>query len=1013
MKKSLLLASIFLIFNLPVSAITLTGNIDTDFGPERCVDDPNGQNIALPSSFPAGTISGFDISQICMIYNQTTDSLQIGLGTFNNLSGDPIIFSDADGDGDPGSAGTALTDQGGDDMPDMSDSEYVSIIFDFDGNFDSTPAAIAGISAERNASTGFRVAEVASPDLGIDFGFLDEYYGSLLTASLTSSIFASPSIAAPHLEMTINGISFFPGMTSIDINDPDINLHFVIKAGSVGDTVIGEEEILISIPLSSILDRDGDDLPESIDPDEDNDGIPDVTEQDLDIYDTNGDGELDADEITASGADVDADGDIDADDITYTDTDGDGTPDYLDTDSDNDNISDMDEAGLDEFDTDNSRDISPDEYNTIDTDGSFEGGDDSGSVQNEELPDTNENGIPNYRDPDSDADGNTDLDEAGDTDLFTPPVDRDGDGIPDYIDTDSDNDGISDNDEIEIGTDPLNPDTDGDGIDDGEEYENGEDPLTPGDGIDPDLGGVDQGDTTQVQGSGMGGCSLSNGSSAATQTTALWWMLFLTPLLASLATRFTARVLSKKKVSIVASQGVKFLRGKVGTFALVLTAVIALSSPAMALNIEQFNYHFDGQGLVNQTTHHTLPKYFFSSGIGFSYAYHPLELGRRGTGKRLDALVDSSFTMNLNAAYGVTDIITVGISAPIFPNLEIENIGTSNRESQAAFGDLTLLGKMRFWDYNDDINMGAAFIPFVTLPTGSSEKYVGNSNITGGFKLAGDLQFSDNLFLGNIGFRFREEESLLNINVGQEFLYGIGYSRPIQKDWDLDVLSELNGSVSLTDTRANNTPLEWLAGVKKGFMDGKWSAMAGGSMGLTVGYGTPDFRIVSGLNYQGELIKRKEKAPKPVATPEEPKKRRSYESYVRLEGGQIVTLSPIFFETASSKIKPESLPTVQGVAELMLAEMGIRHVIIKGHTDFRGSDEMNMVLSQNRAESVMKQLISYGVTPNRLSAEGFGERQPIGDNNTVEGMQQNRRTEFIIVEVQTGNSVDEVYILSE
>jgi len=943
MKKIILFFSL-LLFSSPVFAITLSGNVDTDFGTNLCTDDPNGQNIALPGTFPVGSISGFDVSQICLIYNQTNDVLLIGLGTFENTSGDPIIFGDADGDGDPGSAGASLLAEGGDDTPDMEDVEYVSVIFDFDGDFLTTPEAITGISAERSAPDGFRVTEVALPDLGTDFGFLDNYYGSLITGATSSSLFGSPSVEAPHLEMTIQGFSFFPGFSNIDIFDPEINLHFLIKAGSLGDTVIGEEEIQIDIPLLSILDRDGDDLPDTIDPDEDNDGVSDEAE-----------GEADG-----------------------TDTDGDGTPDYLDTDSDNDNISDMDEAGLDEFDDDGSRDITPDEY------------DDIGDTP---LPDTDGDGIPDIHDEESDGDGLTDEEEAGDTDTSTPPNDLDGDGIPDFTDIDSDNDGIPDDEEIAIGTDPQDPDTDGDGVSDGDEVESGDDPLTPGDGVDPDLDGIDQEDTTQVQGSG-GSCSLSTRAEAPS----LFWILFL--LLAVIAKN-------------AAMKPVKSNHYRGQTRYLLILALFFFSHPAQALNFEQFHYHFDGQGLVNQTTHNTLPKYHFSTGVGMSYAYQPLELGRVGTGARLDSLIDSSFSMNLNAAYGITDLISAGISIPFFPNLQIEPIGTSETQSTAAMGDITLLGKMNFWQYDKDIDMGAAVIPFLSVPSGDGAKYVGDSTITGGFRVAGDLLFKENLFLGNVGFRFREEENLLNINVGQELLYGIGYSRPIQKDWDLDVLSEINGSISLTDTRENNSPLEWLAGVKKGFMDGKWSAMAGGSMGLTVGYGTPDFRILSGLNYQGELIKKKEK-PVAVTQAQEEPERHSYESYVRLEGGQIVTLSPIYFETASSRIKDESLPTVKAVAELMLAEPEIRHIVVKGHTDARGADNLNLTLSQNRSQSVVNQLVAYGVTSNRLTAEGFGETQPIGDNKTDDGMQKNRRTEFIIVEIQTNKSnADQAYILSE
>ena len=93
--------------------------------------------------------------------------------------------------------------------------------------------------------------------------------------------------------------------------------------------------------------------------------------------------------------------------------------------------------------------------------------------------DTDGDGTPDYKDLDSDNDGWTDAQEAGDTDVVTPPVDSDGDGIPDFRDTDSDNDGISDKDEKADGTDRTKADTDGDGYTDGEEKAAGTDPKNP------------------------------------------------------------------------------------------------------------------------------------------------------------------------------------------------------------------------------------------------------------------------------------------------------------------------------------------------------------------------------------------------------------------------------------------------------------------------------------------------------------------------------------------------------
>ncbi|MBR6673957.1 MAG: OmpA family protein, partial [Mailhella sp.] len=71
-------------------------------------------------------------------------------------------------------------------------------------------------------------------------------------------------------------------------------------------------------------------------------------------------------------------------------------------------------------------------------------------------------------------------------------------------------------------------------------------------------------------------------------------------------------------------------------------------------------------------------------------------------------------------------------------------------------------------------------------------------------------------------------------------------------------------------------------------------------------------------------------------------------------------------------------------------------LLVAGHTDSTGSEEYNMKLSQQRADSVKNALVLRGVAAQRISAVGYGEGQPIADNDTEFGRQQNRRVEVRI-----------------
>ena len=111
--------------------------------------------------------------------------------------------------------------------------------------------------------------------------------------------------------------------------------------------------------------------------------------------------------------------------------------------------------------------------------------------------------------------------------------------------------------------------------------------------------------------------------------------------------------------------------------------------------------------------------------------------------------------------------------------------------------------------------------------------------------------------------------------------------------------------------------------------------------------------------------------------------------------------SGITFATNSYQVQPQFRDTLDKVAET-LAEYNQTYVDVYGHTDSTGSDAINEPLSRNRAEAVSNYLSSHGVAAARIGTQGFGSRQPIASNTTVDGRQKNRRVEIKIVPVKDG-----------
>jgi len=239
---------------------------------------------------------------------------------------------------------------------------------------------------------------------------------------------------------------------------------------------------------------DADDI--SADPD--GDGIPNWFENAESMFDTDRDG-------TPDYLDEDSDDDGIPDSIEGgnpggqpVDSDEDGQPDFRDEDSDANGVSDATE-GADDLDGDGLGN-----YRDTDNDGDFLTDQEEFNGPSTSPDDSDEDGVPDYNDPDSDndfigdafeqredtdgdripdrldlnSDGDSipDAEEAGDEDLSTIPVDTDMDLVPDFRDADSDADGLSDRSERAGGTSPVAVDTDGDGVSDLIETTAGTDP---------------------------------------------------------------------------------------------------------------------------------------------------------------------------------------------------------------------------------------------------------------------------------------------------------------------------------------------------------------------------------------------------------------------------------------------------------------------------------------------------------------------------------------------------------
>lgn len=118
--------------------------------------------------------------------------------------------------------------------------------------------------------------------------------------------------------------------------------------------------------------------------------------------------------------------------------------------------------------------------------------------------------------------------------------------------------------------------------------------------------------------------------------------------------------------------------------------------------------------------------------------------------------------------------------------------------------------------------------------------------------------------------------------------------------------------------------------------------------------------------------------------------------------GLIVSMPDVLFDFNKYTLKPDARERLAKISGIVLAYPDLK-LDIEGHTDSIGSDEYNQELSEKRADAVRGYLISSGVKPDNIKAEGLGKADPVADNSTAEGRKLNRRVDMVVSGDVIGN----------
>lgn len=486
--------------------------------------------------------------------------------------------------------------------------------------------------------------------------------------------------------------------------------------------------------------------------------------------------------------------------------------------------------------------------------------------------------------------------------------------------------------------------------------------------------------------------------------------------------------------------------------------MLLVTPVSYAIDVQLFRPNFDQSGGFTVQNAELLPKGEYRPSFFINWVKNPIEFGITGTDSRTDELVGWFMTSNFLFALGVRDNLTLGLDLPINFGSEIEPTATTTTKKGFGLGDLHLYGKYRLRQKGEGDGRfvpSIAVIPFFSLPTGKDSDFFGHKNVTGGFRFAFDWQLAQyhKLFL-NLGTRLQSSETILNLTVGSEFLWGLGYDYLLLKNQKINLNIELVGSTIFSKfmTEEISSPFELLIGLKKPWWKDRLMSNVGIGRGGNNGYGAPDFRFFAGVTYLFQGPKLFEKKPDSdadgvfdendqcLAQPEDkdkfedkdgcPDPDNDHDGFldaddkcpleaeiingvtdedgcadegdvkVTIQDSKIVILDKIYFANSKSTILDQSTSILNQVVSVLKANPQVEHVRIEGHTDDRGPAEFNQHLSQTRADKVRQYLIDAGIAADRLESVGYGATKPIESNATRHGREINRRVEFIILDVK-------------
>ena len=440
-------------------------------------------------------------------------------------------------------------------------------------------------------------------------------------------------------------------------------------------------------------------------------------------------------------------------------------------------------------------------------------------------------------------------------------------------------------------------------------------------------------------------------------------------------------------------------RRKTSSTALALMVVaLVYPLPSMAVgpdahNMEWLNIDNDGTGTPRMSTPTTLAD-GFSLGVQLDTGAQPLvEFQAEGT----RAVVAQLTTLSIGGVVAVQDFVQIDV---VFP-MHLDVRGAQGH--RAGIGDLRVGAKLALLDQQRHL-VHLALHPLLWIPTGNAVLHHGSGAVAGGGVVSLGQSYSQFHWSVNTGIRVGPTQAARNLSGNSGLLLGLASGVTIRPS--VRVYGEL---IAQGSAGWSQLPAEFGAGTQ--FDLGKNTSATLALYGaLTEAPGVPQWRIVFSSTWKRSTprpvrTRASKPEPMPVAAPpdaqvasvpeaEPPSPRPAAE----IKDDRIIIHEQIQFQEGSANLEQKNQqPVLLALLGLLSEHPEIEHLLIIGHTNHRGSLEVNQALSEARAKSVANWLVANGISPDRLLHKGYGSSRPIVPPTDPNADTINRRVEFKVL----------------